>query len=520
VIRGQILDAESGLPLRRAQVRAARLDSGETWATHTDGDGRYELSGLPAGRYRLGVSKDGYMGPDVGLRGPHTQPRTIHLAPDQVLERVDYRLTRAAAIAGHVVDEFGDPEPDVMVVALEFRLGNGRRIMAPAGRPDSTNDLGEFRISGLIPGRYYLSARPVARSDAMLSDSSPGRGYGPVYYPGTSATDAAQSLEIVAGQQLGGIRLALVPTRTFQILGTLRTTMGLAPTRSTLTLTRPESPIPVVDSATQTWPNGRFRISGVGPGRYVLNVRAAADSSNSGQEEFASTSISVVDSNVEGVEIATVRGATLSGTVTLDPRAHQRLDLSKLTVLATPVSGDIGLGSFKAASVRLDGEFELKGLIGSQLLNIQGLPSGWEPQSVVLNGRDMIDTPMELSGLEEIAGVTVTVTNRLTTLSGVVVSARSHPIADCVVLAFSDDSRLWEMPSRYIRLTRSDQNGRFEIHGLPPGRYMAVAAASLTQTDAMDPLILERVRSEATSFSMREMESKSMRLMPIENSTR
>ena len=68
-------------------------------------------------------------------------------------------MPRGSVIAGRIVDEFGDAIPDVSVTAMRQTWQNGRRRLVPAsGRVAQTNDLGQFRIYGLPPGDYYVSA--------------------------------------------------------------------------------------------------------------------------------------------------------------------------------------------------------------------------------------------------------------------------------------------------------------------------------------------------------------------------
>src|SRR5436305_3598072 len=55
VIRGRVIAADSGNPLRRAQVRILGTEVRVNQGAITDGDGRYEFSKVPAGRYTINV---------------------------------------------------------------------------------------------------------------------------------------------------------------------------------------------------------------------------------------------------------------------------------------------------------------------------------------------------------------------------------------------------------------------------------------------------------------------------------
>src|SRR5438876_1055418 len=100
----------------------------------------------------------------------------------------------------------------------------GRVVAADTGLPlrmATTNDIGEYRIFGLAPGQYFLSATLQSGAMMMMADTSDDRsGYAPTYYPGTPDASQAQRITIGLGQAVTDINLALVPTRTARISGT------------------------------------------------------------------------------------------------------------------------------------------------------------------------------------------------------------------------------------------------------------------------------------------------------------
>ncbi|HEY0284457.1 MAG TPA: carboxypeptidase-like regulatory domain-containing protein, partial [Vicinamibacterales bacterium] len=69
-LRGRVVAADTGIPLRRAQVRATSSTIRTIRLTTTDAEGRYEFLNLPAGRYTLNVSKAGYAAIEFGQRRP------------------------------------------------------------------------------------------------------------------------------------------------------------------------------------------------------------------------------------------------------------------------------------------------------------------------------------------------------------------------------------------------------------------------------------------------------------------
>ena len=156
-LRGRVLARRHRQRLRRAQVRISSPDIGTKTAL-TDAQGRYEFKELPASRFNVSVTKSGFVAMQYGQSRPFEPGRPIELADAQVMEKADVALPRGSAVAGRVVDEFGEPVADANVSAMRMQYTNGRRRLVPAGRNSTTNDLGQFRVYGLPPGEYYVSA--------------------------------------------------------------------------------------------------------------------------------------------------------------------------------------------------------------------------------------------------------------------------------------------------------------------------------------------------------------------------
>src|SRR5919106_1844710 len=123
-IRGQVVDATSGAPIRRADITAygGELRGGRPPSAMSDDDGRFELSGLPPGKYTLAVSKSSYVGGGYGPT-PVRPPAPIELADKQVVDKVVLRLARGGVVIGRVMDEAGEPAIGVELRAMQYRYG-------------------------------------------------------------------------------------------------------------------------------------------------------------------------------------------------------------------------------------------------------------------------------------------------------------------------------------------------------------------------------------------------------------
>ncbi len=171
-ISGRVVAADTGSPIRRAQINVNSREAQFNRSVTTDSEGRYEFASLPAGRYRLFVDKAGYVALEYGQARPFEAGKPLDIADGQALEKIDFSLPRGSAITGRITDEFGDPITDVQVEALRYQFLNGERQLVNAGRSAQTDDLGAYRIFGLMPGDYVVRAS-MRREHAWRSTRAP-----------------------------------------------------------------------------------------------------------------------------------------------------------------------------------------------------------------------------------------------------------------------------------------------------------------------------------------------------------
>src|SRR4029453_17502699 len=142
----------------RAFITAPELPQGR--GILTDESGAFEFTGLPAGRYTVTASKTGFINLSYGQRRPLQAGTPLQLEDGQQLKGIDFRLPRGSAIAGRIADENGDPLPGTLVQAMRFQTNQGIRQLVPAGTAQ-TDDRGQYRLWGLNPGDYFISAQAV-----------------------------------------------------------------------------------------------------------------------------------------------------------------------------------------------------------------------------------------------------------------------------------------------------------------------------------------------------------------------
>jgi carboxypeptidase family protein len=508
-IRGHVFAGDTSQPLRKAQVRAIQIDvapgpnaTRENRLVTTDSDGKYELKDLPAGRYNLSASKGGYVQIAWGQQQPNEPGKPLEILNGQTVERVDFTLSRGAVITGRIVDEFGDPLSNIQVAAVRSQVVNGQRRMMPVGRSFSTDDLGEFRMYSVQPGQYYIQATWRRMGPTVEANGPAPIGYPVTFFPGTTDLSNAQRFTVAAGQTIADLAMALSPMKTATISGTIVDANGRL--FSTMLMVAQAMPGGTTNFANMIRPDGTFSFT-LSPGDYTLRTMPIP-----GRKDVGSVNLTVGTEDIKDVRIVVSPPSTISGRVIVDPAQAQFLPPS-LMLFATPVV-PVPMPGAQPSRVADDFSFELTAMVGRTRIFSPNLPPTWVIRSVRVNSVDVIDDGIDVQPNENISGVEVELTNKLTSVSGLVTTSGGDAVKNYTVVFFPSDAKRWGPGSRYLRVARPDQDGRFKISGLPPAEYDVIAVERLDQGQNTDPEFLERVRPRASSFTLMEGETKTIDL--------
>jgi ribosomal protein S6E (S10) len=517
-IRGRVVAADTGQPIRRALVRVTSGEVRENRSTVTDANGVYEFRDLPAASYTLNASKGTFVSLGYGQTRPFETGRPLRVGENQVVERVDFRLPRGGVIAGRVVDELGEPVPDVQVMTMRNQFVQGRRQPAPWGRPSMTNDIGEFRLFGLPPGEYYLSA--TARDlSAMMATSEDRTGYAPTYYPGTPNAAEAQLVSVSVGETAGGLTVQLVQTRTSRITGVALDAEGKPMTSGAVMVMQTFRGGDMMMSfmgggGGQIKPDGSFTVSGVTPGQYQLRATGFGGPGPLGGIGFSVATVTVTGGeDITGVVLAPEHPATARGRIIVNPPdTSGRLQLTSIRLMASPADGTMafpgaGVMAGMQPSVREDSTFELQVSPGQMNLRMMPTTPGWSVKAVRHGGTDVTDSGIEFASGAVVDDIELEITNVIQEVSGKVTDARGQEVRDYAVLIFPQDRSRWEL-IRYNALARPNQDGRYSVRTLPPGTYVAAATDYIDPSERSNPELMERLRVGGITFEIREGETK------------
>jgi hypothetical protein len=434
----------------------------DAYGAISDASGHYSIHNIRPGDYYLNPSHAGFV--------YTAAPKLIVNAGQQT---ADYRIvmTPEAVIRGRVLNEFGDPVPNVSV----------RAVNNTSSMRSETDDRGEYHIHG-APGSYFVEASPPAPEAAaapeIRTDGSLGSAYAITWYPGALARKRAQTVEATSGRELTGIDIHIARYHTIKISGTVVSSNN-TPVRGVVTLR-------VLDGETEAavsaiaGPDGSFEFTDLAPGEYRLQAKLPVQ--REGDPLLASQIVPLVVETKDATVPLTVTAAELmAGNVTVENQKDEVL--ASWTVHLRPVNAH---GSAVAGQVGPDGSFALVRLIpGIYRVSVDVLPGNDYVRHIKFGNADV---PAELDLSKGVGGslLQMDIARDGGEISGVIDSPNANPGFARRLLAVlvrdPNDIATW----RDAPITGE----KFTFQGVCPGKYrlFAVDAAEFGDLETLDPL--------------------------------
>lgn len=504
-IEGVVVKATTGEGLKKIAVNLMSMQGEHQSITSlTDTSGRFTFTGLEPGRYGLAAGGNGYPQQTFGYQRGRSGPKVLVLTPGTNEKSVIIRLTPPGVITGTVRDEEGDPVVGGQVQALRL-VRNGERRQALPGGFAQTNDLGQYRIFGLEPGQYIVGANFQRQNPLNVPAQDV---YLPTYHPSSPSADQAMSVEVSPGDEVSGIDVDLVPSRSVTVRGWVVTEFPARNLRGLyVSLTRRESfrgymggsyGGAVMDEA------GNFEIRDVPPGSYIL----FANVNDNGHFYSGHTPVEAADANVDGVTVVVGSGLTLRGRVRLSP--DSTLDLSRLGVSLRP---DDNYMSGAGAQVAADGTFVLENISdGTYRINVGGFPEEFYLESARLGGSDVLTSGLTVSQSDAGGSFDLVLSADGGRVDGVVLRDQ-QPVSGAIVVLVPDPPN--RKRDELYSFKTTDPLGRFSLLGLPPGEFKLFAWEQREGVTYNDPDFLKDYEDRGTPVHIEQKSQQSIQLPVI-----
>ncbi len=372
-IAGRLTAADTGRPISGAVVQALSWDGDRLMKTAgTDASGRFEFKGLAAGRYEMSVNATGYLPYQLGYMGASALP-PIDLEDASRFENADIRMFRPGAIEGRLLDEFGDPAPNVLVQVAQLQFVAGRKRLLPEGSGGSrlTDDRGYFRVPGLSPGVYYITALSGAfggRDPGMLLENTSPAGFATTYYPGTIHVGDAQPVTVGRAETVPNAGFALFPAPSLNVTGTVVDANGAPVSGANLMLAERDSlgSIAFLVMRALASKEGRFTLRAVSPGSYTIQAwgKPIGQGGNLNSAEFGWLPVTVGGADATGLVVRTSRNAAARGRVVFEDGPTPPPPFRQVRVSGRPVEFDAApiAGGPNPSTMNDDGTFEILNL--------------------------------------------------------------------------------------------------------------------------------------------------------------
>jgi hypothetical protein len=506
-VAGRVIARADQTPLERARIVLTSPALAEGRVTLSAPDGSYRFEHLPAASYSLTATRSGFAPFEYGPARPG-QPDPVSIRAGEALTNVDLALAAAGVIAGSILDEDGKPFAGATLDALAARAGGDQATLVSLATSQS-DDRGEFRLTGLPAGRYFVSAFDPAF--ANVGDQTGPLRYAATYYPGVTSTEQAADVVVTPGAEPTRVTFRLRIVRPATVSGLLRVADGTQLVSAVVTMTPLDGVVVIAmppHDVTIT-PDGRFGFRNVPAGFYRIRARGEAG----GPPLVGSLSLQVDGRDIDSAEVTLLPGATVAGAVKVQSSgAATPAALRGLRVRA-PFSDGTGFGDAVTGDVLPDGSFSISGLMaGSHIVAVEGLSDPWVLKSVTYRGQDVTDSGLEAESRQRLENVMVTITDAASEVSGVVHDAQGHAVPDATVLLVPLPKQFWTRTSRRIGRATTDATGRYRMRGLPEGEYRAVASLWIGGRETYRPPLLQAYSNAGVAVTLGSLETRTLDL--------
>lgn len=371
----------------------------EVSRTSTDAEGLFRLNVEAAGRYKVMPVSPAYVLPNA-----QGSAKAITVAAGDEIKNTDFALVRGGVITGQILTPDGRPAiAERVMLTPVAEAGQDRPALDLPASIFETDDRGVYRIFGLPPGRYLVSAGTAGQG---VGAGLRGRrlSYTRTFHPNVTEESRASAVEVAQGREASRIDIALARRAgTFKASGRVldaRSNQPLAGAPLGYAATRENGRMagaPTHDLRADA--GGEFLIENLTPGRYVVFV--VSDKESNAYSEMLPFEVTGAD--VSGLELQAAQGSSVSGALVVEGANGASLvgKLAGVSLGELLYQPELLWTAREMPVVSPDGAFRLDGLRPGKVRiapNARRHPRGFSVLRVERDGvpqRDGIDIPQD-----------------------------------------------------------------------------------------------------------------------------
>jgi hypothetical protein len=542
-------------PATASAAATAQPPAQAPFTAKSGNDGRFVFRNLPSGAYKLVAARIGgsYVPFEYGQRGVLGRGVVFPVGDGDQKKDIRLEMAPVGSITGRVIDENTRPVGHAAVLALTPMYRDGQEVLNVA-QIVHTNDQGEYRLFSLVPGKYYVAARPEdpTRRTAVLNVVPPGR-RGPfeqavtpvvtkkilptgetveetfrfVYYGGSTEVRRATSLTLTPGANLGAIDIPLAAgkTRALHIRGKVVDGSAGGPAKGANVRL-----IPKTFSAHMIVPqipadaNGEFDLVGVVPGSYELYVLGAQV-----QQRAATPGtppppplpplmnmmpIEIGNEDLNGLSISINVGSVVTGRITVEgsqqPGAQ---DLARIRVNLEPFPTGVAMVQAVGGPVTGEGTFRIENIWPAKYrVTAAGTPPNTYVKSIRMGSTELLGQTLAFP-LQTNTPVEIVVGTDSAMVDGRVLNERGEGTSNVKVALVPDAPHRSRLD--LYRNVATDPSGNFRLTNVPPGDYKAFAWEAVEDGAWTDPEFLRTDDGRGKAVRVTQGRSDSVSLTVI-----
>lgn len=483
---------------RGGAIGMALAAGGGGLAVLTDDMGRFRFEAVPAGDYRVMSTRAGFT---AARRAGGAQ--VISVKAGGRVSDVRYPMLPQGVLAGKVVDEEGEP-----VMGAQVQVLNARRIRGVLGfvglRGTVTNDLGEFRIAGVPPGRVMLQITPPGMNRAVPPVSGQGqaeereRGYVATYYPGVTDMSQAERLEIKPGMEMTNLDIRMRKAEVYRVTGRALEATGEPLQRFFVMASRlDQMGVGPMTSAGSVRQDGTFEMANLPAGEYRVVVRRAAAGPQN--QAMGSAVVTIGSADVEGLVVQLSEGFAVKGVVEVVGKSATGAVMSprNMRVMLQPAEAGAMMMGVRPGTPGEDGSFTVEGVTpGRYRVPLMSMGGGMYLDQVLMGGQDYYGKVLDLTGGAP-GPLRLVYRTDGGKVQGTVEGLEDKPMTPPMAVMLPADAELREQAQPVVATV--DEAGGFQFQNLRAGEYLLwvfddVDLAGLADEDLVGGLVEKAVK--------------------------